>query len=164
MSRSEMTNRLSDRWSVDFIPVKTAGRLMLMFSTCLVLGCGKDQGPTVQKQTETKPEKPMETVLKISRIEDGQEWRIGTLTFDKNQNAELTINLEGPDAVELREAWEEISKKEAVPLEFVERTEVDGQPMREYKSEGVRKGDERYPDAVWSYLESKYKFLVDKKH
>lgn len=105
----------------------------------------------------------MEITLKISKIENGQEWRIGTLAFDESHNGTLTIQQEGADAEVLRQAWAEISKMESLPFEFSERVEVNGEKVTKHKAVITRKGEPRYTDAVWGQLESKYKFLVDQK-
>ena len=105
----------------------------------------------------------MGTTLLISKIVDGQDWQIGTLAFDASQNGVLTIQSEGDHGEQLREAWTEMSQLETLPLEYREKIEVDGKELVEFKTDLVAPGDERYPSAVWSYLESKYGFLVDQQ-
>lgn len=132
-----------------------------------VPGCGCEEPSSADlsanQSIETPKENTMGTTLLISKIVDGQDWQIGTLAFDNSQDPILTIQSEGDHGEHLREAWAELSQLETLPLEYRENIEVDGKEMVDFKADLVAPDDARYPNAVWSYLESKYGFLVDQQ-
>ena len=103
------------------------------------------------------------TTLTISKQTDGAEIEIGKLVFDASNNATLTTEGSGPDVEQLKRVWAEASQLKSLPMEWTEKTKVDGSLKTTRKSKDVAKGDEEYPAAVWSYLESTHGYLVDKE-
>ena len=103
------------------------------------------------------------TTLTISKQTDGAEIEIGKLVFDASNNATLTPEGSGPDADELKRVWAEASQRKSLPMQWTEKTKVDGNLKTTRKSKEVAKADEEYPAAVWSYLESAHGYLVNKE-
>jgi hypothetical protein len=132
-------------------------RLAAMLSSVFCIGCESSSIPRNQ------PEESSMYVLTVSDLTDGVETLIGTITFDDANNGTLATEINGPEADRLREAWDEMSKRDSLILQRNERKEVDGEMVTANVARTVRKGDERYPDAVWSHMEKYYGFLVDKK-
>ena len=101
--------------------------------------------------------------LKVSKMTDGYEQRIGKIVFDESNNGTLTIEKNGAEGDQLRKVWDEMSQRSALEMQRAERSEVDGKKVTKYMSYQIPKNDERYPAAVWSTLEHDHGYLVDKE-
>lgn len=103
---------------------------------------------------------PVQTYT-ISKHIGGVETQLATLEFGGAKAPELTIEADGPEAEQLKKDWAEVVEKGKITLEEREETEVDGDLVTEMNAVLVGPEEERYPDAVWSYLESNYGYIVD---
>jgi hypothetical protein len=127
---------------------------------CGLSGCEKQtsQAPAGQEETDKV------TTLIILKRQDGVETQIGKLTFDGSAEAKLSTEGSGPDAKALRQAWQEIAQRDELPMATTSIEEVDGKKITEFGEQLVSKTDPLYPKAVWSYLESRYPYIVDREH
>lgn len=104
------------------------------------------------------------TTLIISTLNHDAETRIGKLVFaEDGSEPALVVEGSGPDAVALRAAWQQIAARPRLPMAYTETVEEDGQKVTEFLERLVPKGDKLYPKAVWSVLEKKHRYLVDRE-
>lgn len=99
--------------------------------------------------------------LVISRFVDGTETIVGTLQFNGSGEPQLSTTGPAPERNRLESIWKDVAARDSIPMNVTERKEVDGELLIEYNARLVAKGDENYPDAVWSVLQSEYGYLVD---
>jgi hypothetical protein len=103
------------------------------------------------------------TTLIVSRFVDGTETVVGKIEFDGSGDPKLSATGPAPERSRLETVWNDIAARDSVPMNVTERKEVDGEPVIEYNARLVRKGDENYPYAVSSLLQSQYGYLVDQQ-
>jgi hypothetical protein len=101
--------------------------------------------------------------LVISRFVDGAETVVGTLQFDGSSEPQLSTTGPAPERDRLETIWKDVIARDSVPMNVTERKEVDGELLIEYNARLVKKGDENYPYAVSSLLQSQYGYLVDQQ-
>jgi len=101
--------------------------------------------------------------LVISRFVDGTETVVGTLRFDGSGEPKLSTTGPAPERDRLEKIWKDVIARDSVPMNVTERKEVDGELRIEYNARLVKKGDENYPHAVSSLLQSQYGYLVDQQ-
>jgi hypothetical protein len=104
------------------------------------------------------------TTLIILKRQDGIATQIGKLNFDGSGEAKLSTEGGGPDAKALCQAWQEVDKSDKLPMATTTIEEVNGKKFTEFGERLVSKTDPLYPKAVWSYLESRYPYIVDREH
>ncbi|MGL4512186.1 MAG: hypothetical protein ACRCT8_03790 [Lacipirellulaceae bacterium] len=97
----------------------------------------------------------------VSRMSDGIESLVGKVVFDGDAAPRLTEVVAGADGERLRSEWEALTAKPSLPMEVRQPVEVGGRQLIELNTTLVKRGDTRYPDAVWSYLEKTHGYLVD---
>jgi hypothetical protein len=110
----------------------------------------------------SKLEKEINKHLVVSkRNEVNEVFRIGKVTFDKSNQATLSIEGSGPAAEELKKAWQEIVKFEELTWKQSRTEEVDGKRITRIVGERAKPGEANYIYAVMNTLERKYGFAVD---
>lgn len=132
---------------------------IVVLSLTVIPAC-RDRSPSLPGNA-TKETKM--NALKVSKMTDGYEERIGKIVFDESNNGTLTIEKKGAEGDQLRKVWDEMSQRSALEMQRAERSEVDGKKVTKYMSYQVPKSDDRYPAAVWSTLEHDHGYLVDKE-
>ena len=86
---------------------------------------------------------------------------VGRITFSSGQAPILTITSQHPKAELLREAWEEIHRLPAVPLTRIVQDSTHPEAKPHAATTTISPEAENYFQAVMSYLERKYGFIVD---
>lgn len=104
------------------------------------------------------------TTLIISKLDNDAETRLGKLVFaEDGSEPKLVVEASGPDGVALRAAWQQVAARPRLPMAYTEVIEEEGQKITEFLERLVPKGDKLYPKAVWSVLEKKHRYLVDRE-
>jgi len=132
---------------------------IVALSLPVITAC-RDRSPS---QPSNLPKESKMNALKVSKMTDGYEQRIGKIVFDESNNGTLTIEKNGAEGDQLRKVWDEMSQRSALEMQRAERSEADGKKVTKYMSYQIPKNDERYPAAVWSTLEHDHGYLVDKE-
>jgi len=101
--------------------------------------------------------------LVISRFVDEIETVVGTIQFDGSGEPRLSTTGPAPERTRLESIWKDVAARDAIPMDMTERKEVDGELISEFNSRLVAKGDENYPDAVRSFLQSEHGYVVDQQ-
>lgn len=121
---------------------------------------GRKRNPSCSDSQETQAV----TTLIISKVDNDAETRIGKLVFTEDgSEPTLVVEGSGPDAAGLRAAWQQIAARPRLPMAYTETIEEEGQKVTEFLERLVPKGDKLYPKAVWSVLEKKHRYLVDRE-
>jgi hypothetical protein len=175
------------RWLRDMVPLVVLGALWSSVALCG--GCKEaepaksgDPAPATKdasqdttasaavSSNEEKKDEPQEPdhkeikqvkTLKVLKKSDGAEKLVGKLKFESGKKTELLLEGDSPEAKQLKSDWEEVVAKGKIPLEVRETKEINGDMVTEINAVLVGPDDDRYYGAVWSYLERKYKYLVD---
>jgi hypothetical protein len=108
-----------------------------------------------------KLEKEINKHLVVSKKNEANEvFRIGKVSFDKSNQATLSIEESGSAAEELKKAWQEIVKSEELTWKQSRTEEVDGKRITRIVGEKAKPGEANYIYAVMNTLERKYGFTV----
>jgi hypothetical protein len=113
------------------------------------------------ERTPTKVEQEMPTTYQVGQLQGGAFTPLGTISFDENHNATLSLMSQGAAAEELRAAWSKIADKDQIRVKRTEESETTGGEMEvRVVGKDVAKSSEEYPQAVIDYLGNTYGYFA----
>jgi len=134
-----------------------AARLFAVFAMVLAAtACNRDI-----KNNESGGKEIKVTTLTIAKRQGDTLVPIGSLVFEGSQQGVLTTEKPGPEADELKQAWEELSSKKQITWKRMSLQVIDGQEVTAIDGDDFSPGDEEYKWAVLDNLERKYGYTVD---
>ena len=119
-----------------------------------------DQGYNAIKWRKPAEEREVTTLI-ISEELDQEIMEVGRLTFADNGATNLSV-VPGEKGIRLKESWKKISDREKLVFRYSERRMENGEIVVEYIGREVAPGEDNYKWAVYSLLQRKFGYLIER--